>query len=357
MGLIQEQHPERCALFMQWKQMEFPVLIDSLNRIGVSAVPLLWAIDEHGVIRKTRPKFEWVASEFIGKSFPAPDALPTPTIPRGGVASYLAGRWDEALDTWGKQVVAAPGSAATWFRLGCAYRARYDSPGRRPGDFQEAVRAWTRALGLVPSNYIWRRRLQQYGPTLDKPYPFYSWVEEARQEIRARGGTPIVLAAEPEGAELAAPIRRFVAADETSADAERYAEVPRDTDGLVGVEVVVAPEPVAPGKPARVGITFRPDPSRQVHWTNDAGPLRLVIVAPEGWRVSAHERTAPVPAGRDVSTEVRQLDFEVVVPGGAAEDAGAVSCFALYYVCHGEDGTCVYLRQDLPVRVRIERQP
>ena len=24
-GLIQEQHPERCALFMQWKQMDFPI--------------------------------------------------------------------------------------------------------------------------------------------------------------------------------------------------------------------------------------------------------------------------------------------------------------------------------------------
>ena len=42
-GLIQEQHPDRCRLFMQWKNMEFPILVDSLNRIGVSAVPLLWS--------------------------------------------------------------------------------------------------------------------------------------------------------------------------------------------------------------------------------------------------------------------------------------------------------------------------
>ena len=37
-GLIQEQHADRCALFLQWKQMDFPVLVDSLNRTGVSAV-------------------------------------------------------------------------------------------------------------------------------------------------------------------------------------------------------------------------------------------------------------------------------------------------------------------------------
>ena len=43
-GIIQEQHPDRCRLFLQWKEMDFPILVDSLNRIGVSAVPLLWAV-------------------------------------------------------------------------------------------------------------------------------------------------------------------------------------------------------------------------------------------------------------------------------------------------------------------------
>ena len=55
LGLIQEQHPERCRLFMTWKHMDFPIIVDSLNRIGVYAVPLMWAIDEHGVVQKTRP--------------------------------------------------------------------------------------------------------------------------------------------------------------------------------------------------------------------------------------------------------------------------------------------------------------
>ena len=43
--------------------------------------------------------------------------------------------------------------------------------------------------------------MQQYGPRLDKPYPFYDWVETAREEIRARGETPSPLRVEPAGAE------------------------------------------------------------------------------------------------------------------------------------------------------------
>ena len=44
-GLIQEQHPDRCKLFMQWKQMDWPVLVDPLNLLEVSAVPLALLID------------------------------------------------------------------------------------------------------------------------------------------------------------------------------------------------------------------------------------------------------------------------------------------------------------------------
>ena len=43
-GIIQEQHPDRCRLFMQWKQMDWPILVDSLDLLGVSGVPLTVAI-------------------------------------------------------------------------------------------------------------------------------------------------------------------------------------------------------------------------------------------------------------------------------------------------------------------------
>ena len=52
LGIIQEQHPDRCRLFMQWKQMDWPVMVDSLNLLGVEVVPITLAIDEAGVIRE-----------------------------------------------------------------------------------------------------------------------------------------------------------------------------------------------------------------------------------------------------------------------------------------------------------------
>ncbi len=51
-GIILEQHPERCRLFMQWKQMDWPVMVDSLNLLGMAVVPVTVAIDEHGEMSK-----------------------------------------------------------------------------------------------------------------------------------------------------------------------------------------------------------------------------------------------------------------------------------------------------------------
>src|SRR5579863_2369784 len=82
---------------------------------------------------------------------------------------------------------------------------------RRPegDDFRAAVEAWGTALDLDPNQYIWRRRIQQYGPRLDKPYPFYDWVVAAEAAIRKRGEAPIVLPVRPDGAEIAQPIKSF----------------------------------------------------------------------------------------------------------------------------------------------------
>jgi len=50
---------------------------------------------------------------------------------------------------------------------------RYDSLRRREGDLQKALTSRQDAQDSNPNHYIWRRRIQQYGPRLDKPYPFY----------------------------------------------------------------------------------------------------------------------------------------------------------------------------------------
>ena len=46
-GIIQEQHPDRARLFMQWKGMGWPILVDSLNLLNTTGLHL--ASDE-GVI-------------------------------------------------------------------------------------------------------------------------------------------------------------------------------------------------------------------------------------------------------------------------------------------------------------------
>ena len=63
-GIIEEQHPDRARLFMQWKQMQWPVLVDSLDLLGVSKVPITLAIDEYGVIRMVNPSLAELEEKF-----------------------------------------------------------------------------------------------------------------------------------------------------------------------------------------------------------------------------------------------------------------------------------------------------
>ena len=75
-GIIEEQHPDRARLFMQWKQMPWPVLVDSLDLLGVSAVPTTLAVDEYGVIRKVNPDPGEIEEKFINRTFERPVSLP-----------------------------------------------------------------------------------------------------------------------------------------------------------------------------------------------------------------------------------------------------------------------------------------
>ena len=53
-GITQEQHPDRCQLYAQWQQLEWPILWDPFNLTESYAVPLAMSIDENGVIRGMR---------------------------------------------------------------------------------------------------------------------------------------------------------------------------------------------------------------------------------------------------------------------------------------------------------------
>ncbi|MGE3822568.1 MAG: TlpA family protein disulfide reductase, partial [Isosphaeraceae bacterium] len=69
LGVTQEQHPERCRLFAQWKGFDWPILHDPVNALESSAVPIIVAIDEHGIVRAVNPKPETFVETFLSKTY------------------------------------------------------------------------------------------------------------------------------------------------------------------------------------------------------------------------------------------------------------------------------------------------
>ena len=359
---------------MQWKEMGWPILVDPINVTGTRVVPETWAIDEYGIVRIVNPRQSSFEDDFINQSFPQPEGeapiLSFPSQTSGESASAadnarvtgdvkflhendLAG----AIEAYRKAIDLDPSNGSNHFRLGVALRERYDSQSRQTGDFQAAVDAWSTALSLNPNQYIWRRRIQQYGPRLDKPYPFYDWVEQARSDIKARGEIPVELAVEPRGAELAQPSREFaVNDDELSGIAATHPDpqnrVYRDNgpeDLFVEAESVVVPARIEPGGSLRLHLIFRPRPG--AHWNNEAEPLSVWLNLPDGWQ--ADRKTAMVAsATAATSDEERRVEFELLAPEGQTAGNMEVVLEAFYNVCH-DDGICLFRRKDILVTVPI----
>ena len=354
-GIIEEQHPDRTRLFMQWKEMGWPLLIDSQNLLDVSEVPLTFLIDESGVVRYRRPSDEDL------KTFLATDY---PDTARGGESLDPAPRSAEHLLLWGgesdldeaialldKRLRENPEDARAHFRLGVAYRKRYDSEARKADDFRSAVEHWGKALALDPNQYIFRRRIQQYGPRLDKPYPFYDWVPEARAAIRSRGESPVALRVEPGGAEFAEPVASFAGNAAPGDPPDPDGRIFRDNE-LVLTETVTVPSVIASGESARVHVALRPNLSRKAHWNNEVDDLVFWADPPEGWLVDARYHEVAIPP-EPVSQETRRVEFEVKSPAGFT-GTETIPGYALYYVCEDVDGTCLYRRQDLAVTVTVK---
>ncbi|MEM7231277.1 MAG: hypothetical protein AAF517_03830, partial [Planctomycetota bacterium] len=165
-GIVQEQHPDRARLFMKWKGMNWPILVDSLNRLGVSAVPISLLIDEHGIIRakvRNPRRSAKVLETFLVTNYAPPDRIEKEarktkdTTLALADAMYLKGEafYESAIATYRRAIQEGSGPDAK-FRLGVAHRARYDSKDRRSGDFAAAVKAWGEALAARPNQYIWR---------------------------------------------------------------------------------------------------------------------------------------------------------------------------------------------------------
>lgn len=370
LGVTQEQHPERCRLFAQWKNFDWPILHDPITILGTTVVPVPVAIDEHGIVRSTRPNPRTFERDFLNKTF-KDDAKNEPrnVTPKPDIAkSRKKQDWlllGDALTLWGggKNIESAIGAyqkalkdnpkhGPTLFRLGVCYRRRYESSNRQPDDFQKAVEYWGRALASNPNQYIWRRRIQQYGPRLEKPYSFYDWIDQAQKEIRKRGDTPVKLKVLPVGAEIAFPSRRFPTEGKVANNPDPKGKIIRDTDSLIRAEVTVVPDNVRAGKTARVHVTFFPNVNKKAHWNNEAEPLRFWIDTPEGWKVSRqlHESKMPKSA---LSMERRSVDFEIQVPSDA-KGRQVLKGYALYYVCEDVEGSCRYLRGDVDISFEVK---
>ncbi len=371
-GVVEEQHPDRARLFMQWQRMDWPLMVDPLNLLGVTGVPVVLFIDEYGIIRAVNPDPSEIGA-LIAKQFPKPDRvlpiIPTVPDPRGmetkpatdtaagwrghGDALVLWGgaeKLDEAITAYEKATALAPQDAEAQFRLGVSYCLRHDSNEAKAGDFAQAAAHWNRAIELNPNQYIWRRRLQQYGPRQQKPYGFYDWVNEARTAIQARGEKPIQLAVEPTRSEFAQPQKEFTATTGHNPDPE--GRVQRDAEGLIVVEATVLPVQSKPGQPLRVHLSFRPDPKRKAHWNNEAADLAFWIDLPPGWQVDQQYLTVPNPP-QPASQETRRLEIELKSPPGSKAGEVSLHAFALYYVCEDVHGVCFYRRQDVPVKIRL----
>jgi len=69
LGVTQEQHADRCRLFAQWKRFDWPILHDPINVFQSRAVPIVVAIDEHGIVRSVRPRPDSFERDFLKRTF------------------------------------------------------------------------------------------------------------------------------------------------------------------------------------------------------------------------------------------------------------------------------------------------
>ena len=339
-GIIQEQHPDRAALYMQWQQMDWPLLADPFNDLAISAVPITLLLDEHGIIRYKNPKPKDLKT-FLDTNYPNEAKTQDLKLLPKDISSLK------------KLLAKSPKNPSAHFRLGVAYRIRFDSPKREPNDFAQAMSHWQTALELNPNQYIWRRRIQQYGPRLDKPYSFYDWITQARQDIVKRGQKPHPLVAEPSGAEFALPARSGRKSTTQKASPLKHpdpqSQITRDAVGLVINRIVIVPSTNKRSPAVRVHLSF--EPSADTTWTNDAGNISFHL-APDS-PVELQDLKIPTLPPSDSSAETRVIEFEVhPKPGQSLPDALTGSAF--YYVCTKSDHTCQYLCHDLSLVFKEE---
>jgi hypothetical protein len=377
-AIVQDQHPDRDRLFLQWKHVDWPVLADPLNILNLETVPIAVAVDEFGIVRFTELPMsaaKTIEQTFVNKKYapreahvePKPDLRALARAPHATAADAVAygdavavwgtaSQLGEAIDAYRQAVRLDPQSAVAHFRFGSALRQRYDSPARRGTDFQEAVTEWNRAVELEPNRYIYRRRSQQYGPRLETPVALFDWIRTARAEITARGETPLPLLVEPGESEFESPAASNLAVSNKRpvklTEPDPQGRLRRDHGEFVAWDATVAPLAVKGGDEARVHLTFRPNIDRKAHWNNSVDPLTIWLKLPAGWSVDRAPIVIPNKA-TEVSQETRIAQFQVRAPANAHPGQVQIPGYATYYVCEDVQGVCVYRRRDIEILLNV----
>ncbi len=376
LGLIQEQHADRCLLFQQWKGLDFPVVQDAINANGIKEVPVYIAIDEHGIVRSRPRRPKGFASEFIEKTFVASaesaDIADSRTINPEywqakvdqtasvknllGLADSLV-VWDDdiaktqrAIELYSQGSQQQPERGDIRFRMGVANRMLYELSQRTDSEyFARAVSNWESALRLRPNQYIYRRRIEQYGPRLKKPYSFYDWINKARTDIVARGDSPQKLQVEPNGAEFAHRAKQMKV-DKSSQNPDPQNRITRDRD-FVQTHINFVPSRPGPGDVVAVHVGF--SVSRTAKWNHETSPLSLWVSGSENnVLLSSQLITDETQYTTPESKEPLSISFEMQIPADQKNDI-ELTAFALFNICESERGQCLFRRRDFTITVPI----
>lgn len=355
LGVVQEQHAERAQLYKQWKQYDFPIVQDATTSLNLAVVPVPLFVDEYGIIRNSRPRPNDLG-KFVAQTFeddasnektdqPNESSDVEKLIAKGNTLLHDVAKRDveQAIEVLSKAVEAHPKNSKAKFSLGVAMRMRFDSKGAHNGDFATAAKLWAEALAMNPNQYIWRRRIEQYGPRLGKPYPFYNWVDNAIADIKKRGEEPVELTVNFTGTELAGPVRKF---DVESGDKnpDPQSQIVLAGDELVQLSPSVVRAAVQPSSVVRVHLNLKPINCK---WNDEAGPLMVWV--DESSDGSPQKRLLEFPLAESQSPEqTRNIDFEFKAKGDSAQSS--VTGFALFHICD-DDGVCVYKRKDFEINI------
>lgn len=371
-GIVQEQHAERCRLFKQWQGFQWPIAVDSLNLYGLPSIPIAMAVDEHGILRMSRVRPGEKFDKFLKTKYPEPQIKSPPkdyqnldacreqlkiaetaeNLIKLGTAEFLFGgkdRLTRAITAFERACDKEPANAIAAFRLGVAYRRRFDESRATTTDFQSASAAWSKALDLNPGQYIWRRRIQQFGPRLQKPYNFYRWISTAKKELIAAKKKPVALTIPLTASEKMQ--KEDTPAVTTNKNPDPKKMVSNDDKKLARVARAVVPAKVSKGKTARLHILLSPSKKLRSHWDPEAGPIKLWLEGDLAWK-----RSGTLSQSNDLLSikAARSVEIEVQIPVDAESGPRELKGFVLYPICEDTDGTCQFLRQDFSIEVRVK---